>query len=151
MHYEIFVLWHRFRNQEIHRPEFEELLAPLRRAMRNLLEQGKQHPHRKIAGMCTDILRHWEAMWNFAAIEGMEPTNNAAERALRPAVIWRKVSSGTRSEAGSRFVERMLSVVATCRQQNINVLDYLTRCYQAQLVGHQAPSLLPTVPETQVA
>ena len=66
-------------------------------------------------------------------------------------VIYRKLSGGTDSEAGSRFVERMLSVVATCRQQEVNVLDYLTRCYQARLDGKAAPSLLPTTSTAQAA
>ena len=74
-------------------------------------------------------------------VEGVEPTNNAAERALRHAVIWRRISGGTDSEAGSRFVERMLTVVATCRQQGIGVLDYLTHCFQAGLSGEKPPSL----------
>jgi transposase len=66
-------------------------------------------------------------------------------------VIYRKTSGGTESEAGSRFVERMLSVVATCRQQEIDVLDYLTRCYQARLDGKVAPSLLPSTSTAQAA
>ena len=90
-------------------------------------------------------------LWTFVRVEGVEPTNNDAERALRHGVIYRKLSGGTDSEAGSRFVERMLSVVATCRQQGINVLDYLTRCYQAHLDGRPAPSLLPIAPTTQPA
>jgi transposase len=73
---------------------------------------------------------------------GVEPTNNAAERALRHAVIWRRTSGGTDSEGGSRFVERMLSAVATCRQQKRNVLEYMTRCHRARLLGTEAPSLL---------
>ena len=72
-----------------------------------------------------------EGLWNFARFPGVEPTNNAAERALRHAVIWRRISGGTDSEAGSRFVERMLTVVATCRQQGRNVLEYLTSCFEA--------------------
>ena len=83
-------------------------------------------------------------LWTFVRVEGIEPTNNDAERALRHGVIYRKLSGGTASEMGSRFVERMLSVVATCRQQDRNVLEYLTRCYQAHLDGQPAPSLLPT-------
>ena len=81
----------------------------------------------------------------------IEPTNNDAERALRHGVIYRKLSGGTDSESGSRFVERMLTVVATCRQQDINVLDYLTRCYQAHLDGRPSPSLLPSEPVIQAA
>ena len=90
-------------------------------------------------------------LWTFVRVEGVEPTNNDAERALRHGVIYRKLSGGTDSEAGSRFVERMLSVVATCRQQDINVLDYLTRCYQAHLDGQPAPSLLPATSTAQAA
>jgi transposase len=78
-------------------------------------------------------------------VRGIEPTNNAAERALRHAVLWRRSSGGTASEWGSRFVERVLSVAATCRQQGINVLEYLSRCFQARLEGQPAPSLLPAV------
>jgi transposase len=90
-------------------------------------------------------------LWTFVRVEGIEPTNNDAERALRHGVIYRKTSGGTDSESGSRFVERMLSVVATCRQQEINVLDYLTRCFQARLEGRPLPSLLPTSPTAQAA
>lgn len=151
VHHEIFALWHRFRGQEIHRPDFEAQLAPLRCAMRNLLEQGKQHPRRKIAGICTDILRHWEAMWSFVVTEGMEPTNNAAERALRPAVIWRKVSSGTRSDAGSRFAERILTVVETCKQNLVNFCDYITRVVESDFRGHPPPKLLPAHPQAIAA
>ena len=74
---------------------------------------------------------------------GVEPTNNAAERAVRHAVIWRRISGGTDSQAGSRFVERMLTVVATCRQQGRNVLDYLSSCFQAARNGQAIRSLLP--------
>jgi transposase len=67
-------------------------------------------------------------------------------------VLYRKTSDGTDSEAGSRLVERILTVVATCRQQKINVLEYLTRCYQAHLEGKTAPSLLPNLtPADQAA
>jgi transposase len=90
-------------------------------------------------------------LWTFVRVAGIEPTNNDAERALRHGVIDRKTSGGTDSASGSRFVERMLTVVATCRQQEINVLDYLTRCYQAHLDGQPAPSLLPAKPAVQAA
>jgi transposase len=77
--------------------------------------------------------------------EGVEPTNNAAERALRHGVLWRKSSFGTQSEAGSRFVERMMTVVNTLRQQKRNVLDYLTAACEARLRGEIPPSLLQTI------
>jgi hypothetical protein len=75
---------------------------------------------------------------------GVEPTNNAAERALRPAVLWRKGSFGSASERGSRFVERMLTVAATCRQQGRSVLEYLVAAVEATARGETAPSLLPS-------
>jgi transposase len=81
-------------------------------------------------------------LWTFLKVQGIEPTNNAAERALRHAVLWRKSSGGTASEWGSRFVERVLSVTATCRQQGRNVLEFLTDCFRARSDGRPAPSLL---------
>ena len=93
-----------------------------------------------------------EGLWTFARVRGVEPTNNAVERALRHAVIWRRISGGTDSADGSRFVERMLTVVATCRQQGRNVLDYLSACFDADCRGQALPSLLPvTTAETKAA
>jgi transposase len=100
---------------------------------------------------CRELLAGETHLWTFVRVEGVEPTNNDAERALRHGVIYRKTSGGTDSESGSRFVERMLTVVATCRQQGINVLDYLTRCYQAHLDDEAAPSLLPSASISQAA
>ena len=85
------------------------------------------------------------SLYTFAVAEGIEPTNNAAERALRHAVCWRKTSCGTDSANGSRFVERILTVVATCRQQGRDVLDYLERCCEGHRFGTDHPSLLPYV------
>jgi transposase len=84
-------------------------------------------------------------------LEHEPPPNNDAERALRHGVIYRKTRGGTDSESGSPFVGRILSVVATCRQQDLNVLDYLTRCYQAHLDGAPIPSLIPPSRANQVA
>ena len=84
-----------------------------------------------------------EGLWAFARVEGVEPTNNAVERALRHAMIWRRISGGTDSADGSRFVERTLTVVETCRQQGRNVLEYLTTCVEADCRGQPLPSLLP--------
>lgn len=76
-------------------------------------------------------------------VEGVEPTNNAAERAIRPAVLWRRTSFGSQSEAGSTFVARMLTVVTTLRSQHRNVLEYITQACRAAREGKPAPSLLP--------
>lgn len=83
------------------------------------------------------------ALWTFVDVPGVEPTNNAAERALRPAVLWRKGCFGTHSADGSRFVERRLTVAATLKHQHRNVVDYLTAACSAALHGHPSPSLLP--------
>jgi transposase len=82
-------------------------------------------------------------LWTFASTAGVEPTNNVAERAVRHAVCWRKTSYGTDSAAGSRFVERMLTVAASCRQQGRNVLGFLIEAIQAAQTGSPTPSLLP--------
>ena len=92
-------------------------------------------------------LKHFEAMWTFARVEGVEPTNNHSERELRPAVIWRKTSFATQSNRGTRFVERIMTVVATLRKQRRHVLEYLTVAYGAALKHQAPPSLLPSEPD----
>jgi hypothetical protein len=83
------------------------------------------------------------ALWTFVEVPGVEPTNNAAERPLRPAVLWRRKSFGTHSAAGSRFAARMLTVAATLKAQERNIVDYVTDACLAALQSHPAPSLLP--------
>lgn len=92
--------------------------------------------------MCRKLLEGFTHLWTFAAVAGVPPHNNAAERALRHGVIWRKTSYGTDGEPGSRYVERMLTVVATCRQRSRDVLGFLSACLRARLDGTPAPSLL---------
>jgi transposase len=98
----------------------------------------------KTAAVCRDLLRLEPALWTFTRIDGVEPTNNAVERGFRHPAQWRRSSHGTESAAGSRFVEQILTVVATCRQQGREVLDYLTECCQTYQHGETPPSLLPT-------
>jgi transposase len=113
---------------------------------------GRACASAKTAATCRSLLEGEEHLWTFLRVRGIEPTNNAAERALRHAVLWRKSSGGTASDRGSRFVERVLSVVATCRQQGRDVLDYLTSCFEAGCRGRALPSLLPaTAAEIEAA
>ncbi len=91
-----------------------------------------------------DLLLVWPALWTFVSVEGVEPTNNAAERALRPAVLWRKGCFGTQSASGSRFVAHILTVTATCRQQERHVLTFLTEAVAAHWAGRPAPTLITT-------
>jgi transposase len=136
-------LWHRFRAGEFNRPELQRRLIPLQARMGRLLRRGQGNPDRKAAALCRDLDKWWKALWTFARVASVEPTNNVAERVLRPAVLWRKGSFGSDSEAGSRFAERMLTVVASCRQQGRPLLDFLVAASAAALQGTAAPSLLP--------
>ena len=109
-------------------------LPAFQHTIRHFLAEGTRASHPKTAETCRRILQVEPALWTFVAQPGIEPTNNAAERALRQAVIWRRTSYGTQSDAGSRFVERILTVVETCRQQGRNPLDYT-------LPGSDCPAL----------
>lgn len=139
----LFRHWHRVRDGTLEWSAFQERMSRLRREVKQALLEGSKCSCAKTAATCFEILKVEEGLWTFARVEGVEPTNNAVERALRHAVIWRRISGGTDSVDGSRFVERMLSVVATCRQQGRNVLDYLTMCFEADSRGHVLPALLP--------
>jgi transposase len=140
----LFESWHKVRDGTIQRSTFLQTVGWLRPMVRSSLERGSRCACAKTAATCSELLRLWDCLWTFTRVDGVEPTNNTAERALRHAVIWRRISGGTDSEGGSRFVERMLSVVATCRQQKHNVLEYLTRCHRARLLGKEVPSLIDT-------
>ena len=139
----LFALWHRFRAGEFDRPELRRRLVPLQARLGRLLWRGEESQDRKAAALCRDLNKRWAALWTVARVEGVEPTNNVSERALRPAVLWRKGSFGCDSEAGSRFAERLLTVVASCRQQGRRLLDFLVVAGEAALRGMPAPSLLP--------
>ena len=141
--YQMFAWWHRVREGTLQRSTFRSYMTPLRREVERLLEAGRRCGVPKTAGTCRDILKRREALWTFVQLEGVEPTNNAAERSIRPGVQWRKGSFGTQSEEGSRVVESMLTVVATLKPQQRNVLEYLTAACEAALRGEAAPSLLP--------
>ena len=147
----LFDWWHRVRDGTMARATLRTNVAILRFSFRDDLRRGVASGCAKTAGTCRELLAGETHLWTFVRVEGVEPTNNDAERALRHGVIYRKLRGGTDSEAGSRFVERILSIVATCRQQDINVLDYLTRCYQAHLDGQPVPSLLPAASDAQAA
>src|SRR3954453_24225638 len=147
----LFDWWHRVRDGTMTRGTLRSRVAMIRFSLREDLRRGVASGCSKTAGTCRELLASETHLWTFVRVEGVEPTNNDAERALRHGVIYRKLSGGTDSESGSRFVERMLSVVASCRQQDIHVLDYLTRCYQAQLDGQPVPSLLPAASDAQAA
>jgi len=140
----LFELWHRFRTGELDRNALQAHMQPVQTALRQLLAQGPTLPVAKAQAFCRDLLALWPALWTFLDVEGVEPTNNAAERALRPAVLWRKGCFGTQSDQGDLFVARILTIVATCRQQERHVLTFLTDAAQAYLAGQPAPALFTT-------
>ena len=111
--------------------------------LRAVLEDGAARGHPAAQPLCRDLLALWPALWTFVLVEDVEPTNNAAEQALRPAVLWRKGSFGTHSDGGSRFAERMLTVSASCRQQRRHLFAFLAEAVTAAQVGQPHPSLLP--------
>jgi len=143
----MFRWWHKLRAGGLTRSGFQERMAPLIARVEAFLEGGAACAHRKTAGRCRKILELRPALWTFVWREGVEPTNNAAERALRPAVLWRKGSFGSASPRGSRFAERILTVAATCRQQGRSVLEYLVAACEAHARGEPAPSLVPQAAE----
>lgn len=138
----LFHWWHNYRDGEKAWSTFLGYARPIRWGVRQALERGTSCASDKTAATCRSLLEGEEHLWTFLRVRGIEPTNNSAERALRHAVLWRKSSGGTASDWGSRFVERVLSVTATCRQQGRNVLEFLTACFRAPLISEPLPSLL---------
>jgi transposase len=138
----LFHLWHQVKQGSLSRARFREAIQPVRQAVRRALRRGQACGCSKTAGTCKELLAHEGRLWTFVDAEGVEPTNNTGERAERQGVLWRKTSGGTDSAQGSRFVERVLTVVHTCRQQGKNVLDYLVDCIQAWRHGRAPPALL---------
>ena len=140
---DLFREWHRFRAGALDRAGLLAALDPVQDALEAVVTRGLACGDPKALTLCAALDRLWPALWTFADAPGVEPTNNAAERALRQAVLWRKGSYGTQSDAGDRFVERILTVVATCKQHGRAALDYLTAACAAALQGLSPPPLLP--------
>lgn len=142
---ELFRHWGRCRDGTITRTGMLRLMRPIREEIDGLLLRGMFSGNAKLIGMCTPLYNHGVRLWTFLDVESVEPTNNVSECALHPAVIWRKLSFGTQSAKGSRFVETILTIVETCRRQSRNSFEYLTAAMQAHFAGQPAPSLLAGV------
>ncbi len=137
---------HRTYLAEDHAPEWlSTQLRPLRTQIQALLEQCAAGDHTRTANFAAGLLEEYEALWTFADVPQAEidPTNNAAERAVRHAVLMRKIQGGTQSNHGSRWIERIQSVRETCRLQHRSVLEWLTRAATAAHRGLPPPTLLP--------
>jgi len=139
----LFRLWHRVRDGTLSRAELQLASQPVRRKILALLEEGTRLPSKKVSGMCREMLKLKAALFTFIDEDRVEPTNNAAERAIRFAVLMRKGCFGSDSAKGSRFIERFLTARATLRLQKRDVYTYLKEACTAALHGTPAPSLLP--------
>jgi transposase len=142
----MFLAWHRVRDGTMSRSAFQRLMASLGPVIERHVENGVRLGVRGISGSCADILEHRQALWTFVHSEGVEPTNNHAERELRAFVLWRKSSFGSQSDRGCRFASRIMTVTHTLRKQKRHILSYLTAACQAALRGRPAPSLITTTP-----
>jgi transposase len=142
--HQMFSWWHLLEKGSLSRKQFQDQMQPVRTQVGELLRQGLNCSHSATAGTCRDILKRETALWTFVDVEGVEPTNNRAEQKIRSGVLWRISSFGTQSAVGSRFVERIMTTVGTLKQQNRNVLDYMTEVCDAAIYGRTAPSLLPS-------
>jgi transposase len=135
--------WARVRDGTLDYFEFLAEFPAIQTQIRHWLTTGLTATSSRTAETCRRLLAADPDLWRSAAVPGLEPTNNSAERALRHPVIWRRNSHGTQSDLGSRFVERILTVVETCRQQQRPVFDFLRDALMAYRTGQPAPSLLP--------
>jgi transposase len=139
---DVFYWWYRVRDGSLTRATMRRYIEGQRPWLRQRLGEGAQLQNGKSAALCRNLLALETALWTFVRREGVEPTNNAAERALRAAVLWRKRSFGCQSEEGCRFVERMLTVTQTLRMQGRQVLGFLRDALLAHRRGQPAPRLL---------
>lgn len=149
----LFRWWHRVRDGTLSRPQFIVQVNRLRQGFQTELAEAaalpitadENTPLAKTVRTCRRLLKIEPALWTFVYTQGVEPTNNAAERALRPAVIWRRTSFGSQSQGGSEFVTRMLTVTTSLKAQGRNILAFLTQAFLAARKDEAAPSLLPPV------
>lgn len=147
----LFRLWHQVRDGSLSRSDFQAKVRFLRRGFKAQLEAAvnrldaprEKTPLAKTRRTCQQLLKWESALWTFVEHPGIEPTNNAAEQALRPAVIWRRLSFGRQSQAGSQFVARLLTVITTLKIQGRDVIEFLTQACKAARFGEPMPSLLP--------
>lgn len=154
--HQMFHWWHKVRDGTMTRESFRRHMGPIRTAIQQSLDSGMAvRSDAKTPRTCRRIRKLDAAMWTFVEVEGIEPTNNVAERAVRKGVLWRMTSLGTQSLTGRQFAERIMTATATVRQHGGNIYDYLVEAMTNRLHGHPAPSLLRAIthrkPDTQAA
>jgi transposase len=139
----VFAAWRAYQHEHHDRARLQAEIAPIQTALHALLDTASEKKarnrwHRQFAN---NLLKVWPALWTFTILDGVEPTNNPAERALRGPVIHRKLSLGTQSDNGERFAERALSAATTCRQQHRSLFTYLSELLTAHTRGDPFPAL----------
>jgi len=139
---EVFAAWHAFQEGKVTRRQLQKRIEPLELRLQKALIEGAFGTDARVAKFCENLLQLEPALWTFASQEGVEPTNNFMERLLRRAVLWRRRSFGCNSAAGCRFVERILTVVQTCRLHGKNALEYLCHAVHTHRSGLSCPNLL---------
>jgi transposase len=141
---QLFKLWHKARAGDFSHERLAAVMKPVRRKVKEWLEAGTRcEQQQQTRRTCANILKVERSLWTFVRVEGVEPTNNRAERALRRAVLWRRKSCGTQGESGSRFVGRVLTAVQSLREQGREVLEYLSNVCRSALSGEACERLIP--------
>ena len=138
----MFRLLNKIRDGTLDRNFLVPCMRPIQFEIEKALERGVSCGESKTAGTCKKILSVKSGLWTFITTPGIEPTNNVAERTIRDYVIWRKISFGTQSERGNRFMERILTVSASCKQQGRDPVEFIAQAVRNHLLGVSAPSLL---------
>jgi transposase len=151
---ELFELWYQVRDGTLERTDFIGAVEPLRQQVKAILEEAASYPigskektpWAKTVRTCRQLLSVEPSLWTFVYHHEVEPTNNIAERTLRPAVIWKRLCFGTESHHGSLFVARILTVVSSLNAQQRDVLDFLSETFRSSRLNRPSPSLLPLSP-----
>jgi transposase len=141
---DIFALWKHFKANTLSRTELQQQAQKHIENIKTALTCGvtSEGLNSKTTALCNDLLNRFETLWTFLFQKNVEPTNNLAERGLRPAVIYRKLTGGSQSEWGMAFIERLLTVVCTFRQRAKNVFTFLREAFHAHIFGGPAPPVL---------
>jgi transposase len=142
-HARLFRLWHKFRGGRIVRAQLLLRSIPIQQRIFALAERHLHSRHREVSNLATALFEYNERLFTFLEKEGVEPTNNSAERALRTGVQWRKICFGNRSANGELATARLLTIAETCELQGLNVLAYLSAAIARHRRRQQTASLLP--------
>ncbi|MEE9390979.1 MAG: IS66 family transposase [Planctomycetota bacterium] len=140
----MFEYWHQYKDGKLSRARFVEYMAILGPQVETLLERVVAKDIPRMSGSCANLLQHRSALWTFVHHDGVEPTNNHAERELQGFVLWRRRSFGTQSERGNVFAQRIMTVAHTAKKQGKNVFGFIRACCEAKNAGTTMPALIET-------